>query len=76
MLILQYFSFVKSKSNQAGSLSSAIPPEVHLPDPRRQRNSSPGAGFSHMTLYTWNPRTAEDIEKLNIVMCFLVCSRT
>ena len=36
MSILQYFSFVKSKSNQAGSSSSAIPPEVHLPDPHGQ----------------------------------------
>ena len=47
-----------------------------FPTSRRQHNSSPGAGFSHMTLYTWNPQTAEDIEKLNIVTCFLVCSRT
>ena len=36
MSILRYFSFVKSKSNQAGSSSSAIPPEVHLPDPYGQ----------------------------------------
>ena len=36
MSILRYFSFVKSKSNQAGSSSSAIPPEVHLPDPHGQ----------------------------------------
>ena len=36
MSILRYCSFVKSKSNQAGSSSSAIPPEVHLPDPHGQ----------------------------------------
>ena len=36
--ILRYFSVVKSNSNQAGhgSSSSAIPPEVHLPDPHGQ----------------------------------------
>ena len=36
-------------------------------------NSSPGAGFSHMTLYTWNQRIKKDIEKLNILrvsLCF------
>ena len=36
MSILRYLSVVKSKSNQAGSSSSAIPPEVHLPDPHGQ----------------------------------------
>ena len=38
MSILWYFSFVKSKSNQAAadSSSSAIPPKVHLPDPHGQ----------------------------------------
>ena len=36
MSILRYFSFVNSKSHQAGSSSSAIPPEVHLPDPHGQ----------------------------------------
>ena len=38
MSILRYFSFVKSKSDRAAADSSpsAIPPEVHLPDPHGQ----------------------------------------
>ena len=47
-----------------------------LPTSHLQCNSSPGVGFSHMALYTWKPWTTEDIEKLNIIVCFLMfCAR-
>ena len=36
MSISQYFSAVKPKGNQADSLSYALPPKVHLPDPHGQ----------------------------------------